>query len=242
MADLMPGFLKRKGDSLLFDGDGEFIFYVPESFFDSKNAIIIGDYVNLLGVLNYTIQDKNGKNSGLKTFKFPSIFITRPGSIEKAKELKLTKNSDIQDYRLLRYRRDDMIVVSTKVPEDIANVEALFQMFLITGNIPNTIPYDELQNYYTESIKLNGSSFGVTLQMFGIIIGETCRDPKDESKPFRLSGEKDMCAYKAISVKTVPKLIGPFSSITSENWDEAVVNAITNKNTKNTPMEKILMT
>lgn len=238
----LPGFIKRTGDALSFYGEGEFIFYVPESFFDSKNAIIIGDYVDILGVLNYTIQDKNGKNGGLKTFNFPSRFITRPGSIEKAKELKLTKYSDVQDYRLFRYKKDDLIVVSTKTAEDIANVESLFQMFLITGNIPNTIPYDEIQNYYTNSIKLNGSNFGVTLQEFGFIISETCRDPKDESKPFRLSGEKDMCNYKPISIKTVPKLIGPFSSVTSENWDEAVVNAITNKSTKSTPMEKILMT
>lgn len=39
----------------------------------------------------------------------------------------------------------------------------------------------------------------------------------------------------------VPKYISPFSSITSENWDDAVVNAIINDKTVDSPMEKILM-
>lgn len=242
MSDQIPKFLKRKDDALLFSGDGTFVFYVPEQFFDSKNAIIVGEFVNLLGVLNYTIEDKNGKNSGLHTFNFPSVFLTKPSTIEKVKEVKLTKTNDVQDYRLLKYKDGDMIVVSTKVPQDIANVEDFYQLFLVTGNIPTTIPYDKLHEYFIESIKLNGSSYGVCMQLFGIVLSEICRSPKDEAIPFRLSGEKDMTNYKPTSIKNIPKLISPYSSITSENWDEAVVNAIINKNTKGSPMEKILMT
>ena len=77
--------------------------------------------------------------------------------------------------------------------------------------------------------------------MFGILISELCRDPKNESIPFILSGEKDMHNFKPISIKMVPKYISAFASITSENWDDAVVNAIINKNKIDSPMEKILM-
>jgi hypothetical protein len=147
----------------------------------------------------------------------------------------------MQDYRLLKYKKDDIIVVSIKVPQDITNVEDFYQLFLITGNIPTTIPYDKLQDYFMEAIRLNGSKYGVSLQMFGFMISELCRSPKDLSVPFRLSKEKDMTNYKPVSIKAIPKIISSYSAITSENWDEAVVNAIINKNTRNIPLEKILM-
>jgi len=233
-------FLKRDNDSILFSGEGEFIFYVPEYFFETKNAVIIGEYVNILGILNYTIET-NGKNIGLKTFKFPSVLLTKPYAIEKVKNIKLIKNSEEQDYRLLKYKEGDQIIVSTKVPNDIKNVEDFYQMFLITGKIPTTIPYNELQKYYLKTMEVNGSKYGVNIQLFGIVISEQCRDPKDLSKPFRLSNEKDMTNYLPVSIKTIPKYISPYTAITSENWDEALVSAIMAKDGEESPMEKIIM-
>ena len=100
----MPGFVSRKGDSIVFNGEGEFVFYVPEKYFDTKNAIIEGEYVNILGVLDYAIFDKNGKHSGLKPFKLPTVFLTKPYTIDKLKDVQLTKNVDKQDYRLFKYK------------------------------------------------------------------------------------------------------------------------------------------
>ena len=47
MAEKIPIFLKRDGDAILFNGDGEFIFYVYEDFFQKEYAIIKGEYINL---------------------------------------------------------------------------------------------------------------------------------------------------------------------------------------------------
>ena len=49
MSDI-PGFLAKKDHSIVFNGEGEFIFYVPEKFFDTKNAVAIGAYVSLIGI------------------------------------------------------------------------------------------------------------------------------------------------------------------------------------------------
>ena len=240
MSNTLPKFLKRQGDSILFAGDGELVFYIPENYFTTHNAIIVGEYVNLLGIFDYAVFDASGKHSGLKTFRLPTVFLSKPYQIDKVKAVKLTKNTDQQDYRLLKFKKDDVIIVSTKVPENVANVEDFYQLFL-RGNLPGTIQYDKMHEYFTESIGLNGSSYGVSLQMFGIVVSEMCRNPNDLSEPFRLSKIKDMTNYKAISITEVPKYVSPFTSITSENWDEAVVNAIINKEHKDSPMEKILM-
>lgn len=261
MAYSTPSFLKRDGDSLLFNKNGQFVFYVPEIYFDRGDAQIKGEYINILGILDYTIFNVDGSNIGLKRFYFPTVFLCKPSRIEKAKKLHLKKvlepkvlhnaavESDVddnddeihtQDYRLLIFEKGDAVVVSTKVPQNIANVEDFYRIFL-TGKLPTTIPYDKLQDYFIESMSLNGSSYGMSLQMFGIVVSEMCRDPKDPARAFRHTKFKDQRSYRAISIKDLPKYISPNSSISSENWDLGVLGAIMNPTNANSPMEKLLM-
>lgn len=236
----IPKFLKRDGDSLLFNQKGQFVFYVPEVYFDRGDAQIKGEYINLLGILDYTIYNEDGSNIGLKRFYFPTVFLCKPSRIEKAKNIRLKSVVDPSDYRLLIFEQGDAVVVSTKVPQNIANVEDFYRIFL-TGKLPTTIPYDKLQNYFIESMELNGSSYGMSLQMFGIVISEMCRSPKDPAQAFRHTKFTDQRAYKAISIKDLPKYISPSSSIGSENWDLGVIGAIMNPTNANSPMEKLLM-
>lgn len=241
MANNVPNFLRRDGDALLFNQDGQFVFYVPESYFDKGrgDAVINGEYVSLLGILDYAIM-ANGRTGKPKRFFFPTMFTTKPSKIEKQKQIKLKEELDPEDYRLLIYNKDDPVVVSTKVPQDIVNVEDFYRLFLY-AKLPNTIPYGKLQDYFTESIALNGSSYSMTLQMFGIIIGESCRSKKDLSVPFRQTNFKDETSYKMIGIRDAPKYISPNSSIGSENWDSAVVGAIMSPSDIGSPMERLIM-
>ena len=240
MAYDVPKFLKRDGDALLFNEDGQFVFYVPELYFDRGNAEIKGEYINLLGILDYTIFKKDGSNIGLKRFNFPTVFLCKPSRIEKEKKIRLKSVTEEQDYRLLIFEKGDAVVVSTRVPQNISNVEDFYRIFL-TGKLPTTIPYNKLHEYFVDSIELNGSSYGMSLQMFGIVISEMCRDPKDPSRAFRHTNFKDQMEYKAISIKELPKYISPNASISSENWDTGVIGSIMNPNESNSPMEKLLM-
>ena len=241
MADI-PGFLKREKDSLLFNGEGEFLFYIPEDYFATKNAFLVGEYINVIGILDYTVIDKNGKNNGLHPFKFPTVFLTRPSSMENIKNVKLIKTAPIQDYRVLHYKKGDAVVVSTKVPQDIQNVEDIMKLFCISGHIPVTIPYDKIQDYFTESIKLNGSNFEIDLGLFGVVISELCVDKKNNEVAFRLSKNNNMLDYKPLPIAQRPKLVSPFESLISENWDRSVIGAtLTKGKSTNSPLEKVLM-
>jgi len=232
----IPKFLKRDGESLLFNNSGEIVFYVPEIYFEKDIAEVIGEYVSLLGVFDYTILDENGKSSGLKPFNFPTMFLCSPYVIEKGKQLQLTKYSEVQDYRLLKFKKDNKVVVSVKVPQSIENAEQFLRLFK-TGQLPTTIPYDKLHKYFIENITLNGENYGITMQEFGMIVSEVCRDPKNKQVLFRHTNITDMTNYTTINIKQVPQMVSPFTSITSENWDEAVVNAIINKNDTYSPLE-----
>lgn len=240
MAATLPHFVKKEGNSILFDQDGEFCFYVPEQYFNSRNAEVQGQYIQLLGIINYAIFDKNGKHNGLKTFKLPTQFLTCPSEITTLKEVSLIKSQEPIDYRVLHYKKGDAIIVENPA-KDIVNTENVFTLFLITAKFPTTIPYTELHTYFKKSGKINGFEFPVNQQLFGVLVSEICRDPRNEEIPFRLSGLTDMNAYKPLSVKDTPKYVSPYASISSENWDNAVVGAALEKPGKTSPLEPVLM-
>ena len=245
----VPSFLTLKGDSLIYNGDGEFLFYIPEDYFGEEKvnpiAQIVGKYVTTLGICDWALVTKNGTVSEAKPFKFPTIFMCKPDSIEKVKNLKLN-NTKGKDYRILHFKNGDEVVTDINVPQIIDNVLNMFGMAVINGNkLPNTVPYDKLHEYFTESMELNGSSYGLNMQLFGIMISESCRNPNDLSQPFRYTAMNDMTAYQQISIKTIPKYISPYQAITSEQFDESLMAAVIlsdKENTKPSPLEKIITT
>lgn len=240
MEQKIPPFLKRVHDSIVFNQDGEFHFYIPEKYFDRKLAFYAGEFINVIGVMDYALADKNGKLGQLRRFNYPTRFLTNPYKVDKLKGIKLIKESKVEDYRLLRYRKGDPIIVNIFVPQDSSNMEDFVKMFAVSGIIPNTIPYDELQTYFIDNIKYNGSSYGIALQLFGILISELCRSSKNDEVPFRLSGSNNMHDFAPISVKKVAKLISAYSAITSENFNESIVYASMNTKKVESPLERVI--
>lgn len=236
----VPSFLTRDGDALLFNGDGELIFYIPETYFSGNNAYFVGEYVNLIGIFDYSVFDANGKNNGLHRFNFPSVFLAKPYATEKQKGIRLTESQSVMDYRLLRFKKGDAVVVSVRVPQANTNIEAFYKLFLY-GKLPKTIPVDKLHEYFVDNIELNGNSYGVSTQMFGFVFSEMCRSPKDLSVPFRNTNYTDPTSYTMIPIMDLPKYISPHQSLGSQNYENALVGAITNPTDVESPLEKILM-
>lgn len=239
MSDI-PNFVKKDKDKILFDKDGEFIFYVPETYFNKKIAIINGEYLDIFGLLDYTIAGSNGKNNGLHNFRLEYVFTTKPYAIEKVKAVKLTKTSPVQDYRLLKYKKGDEIISNVKVPQTVDYAETFFKMFLY-ADIPNTIPYDELHKLFPANIKMSGNDYGLNMQLFGMLVSEACRDMTNKTKLFRLTDMKDMTAYQMLPIRDMPKYVSAYTAITSENWDDSAIAAMVNKNIVFSPLERLMV-
>ena len=227
----IPNFLKQVDDALVYNGaEGtELVYYIPESFFNNttKSAIveIVGQYVSMIGVCNWTIVQKNGTIGEFKPLEFPTMMLCKPSNITREKEVTIG-TADVDDYRILHFKVGDEVLSQIRVPQITENIELFFKMLFYTAKIPNSISKDELIDLLVENGALNDFNYGVNYQILGMAVASLCRDPKDITKPSRLANSKDPHYYKLISMKLYPKLISPYASIVSENWDEALRSAI----------------
>ena len=252
----LPKFLTQEGDSLIFNmDDSEFVFYVPEIFFNDTTkmpiAEISGSYVTTIGILLYSIIDSKGKISGYHQFTFPTMFMCKPSRIEKVKNLKINlfdnKNADANidsdsvdfdpeeleegnvtgtDYRILHFKKGDEVVSQMRVPQLIDNVELFFKLTMITAKIPNSIPYDKIWELFLENMELNGNSYGAHAQFLGLLSAGIARNPKNITEPFRYTSMNDMTAYTPVSVKKLANFTSPFTNISSEGMDEGIMSAV----------------
>lgn len=227
----IPAFLKQDGDKLLYNQDGELLYYIPDSYFsDTKVSVasVIGQSVSTMGIFDWAIMDENGKVGKIRPFKFATIIMCKPDHIEKVKNFSINGLKSM-DYRILHFKKGDEAISDVNIPQIIDNVEILFKMLILVENkMPPSIPYDHVQDYFPENMSLNSKGYGLNMQMFGLMVSELCRDPQDLSKPFRLSKQiqHSMYGYRQISVKQIPKFISPFVALTSEGWDESLMAAI----------------
>ena len=232
-------FFKQSGNKVLFNEDGELLYYIPEKYFGLNCAIVNGEYIDTIGVFTYEVFDKSGKSKVQKLMKCPTFITCKPSEISK-QSLKLKGTKAELPYRVLKFKKDDELICSTDIPQDINNVEIFINLYS-RGNLPRTTPYDQVYDLIDKNAKLNGFNYKVPAQMIGIVMGELFRNPDDKSDPFRLAENKSMTDYEPISINNSPKYVSPFASITSENADEAIANAITIKNYKDSPLERVMM-
>ena len=146
MAEFKTPFIKKKGDTLFYSGEGEFVFIVPEMYFEPsrKCAIIEGEYVNLFGTIDYTILKNNETDVTKRSHKFfyPTMFYTKPGRMEKVKGLKLN-NDDPEDYRLLFYKDNDIDVKDLKIDNSLGyNISFKTSIPSLLGKLINKSSYD----------------------------------------------------------------------------------------------------
>lgn len=236
----MASFFKTVDNKVIYTGDGELIYFIPEKYFDVKAATIIGNKISLLGVFNYAAYDSKGKEIAFNLFNAPTMIQCIPNKIEKETNYQLKGTNEPSDYRLLYFKNNDELICSTKVPVEFSTLEKFIDVF-IRGNLPDSIPYNQIQDFIINNADLCKFDYNVSNQIIGIIISELYRDKNNLSKPFRLSNMDNMLDYKAISVTNVPKYTSPFTAITSDNADEALAAAMTISGNGKSPLEKIMM-
>ena len=51
MNENIPSYLRLEDNSVYYNGEGQFVFFIPEIFFERNHAIYEGDIIYTIGVL-----------------------------------------------------------------------------------------------------------------------------------------------------------------------------------------------
>ena len=148
---MLPTYMKKKGDVIYYDGDGELIYYIPEKYFSTNNAIISGEYITVFGLFNYGVFDSNGKNNGLKMFNYPTMITCKPTSISKESEMLLKGTHTAIPYTLLHFKKGSELICSTRIPQDVTSVEKYINL-LFRANLPENIKYEDMYKIMDRNI------------------------------------------------------------------------------------------
>ena len=234
-------FFELKDNSMIFTGDYMEV-YIPKKLFKRELNAIYGDIYHLIGIFNFRIGNEDrviDNRSKLYTFNFPSMFDSKPSSVEE-KEMQLLEEVGIEKYYVLKYLKNDKMMISTEVVQDITNVKA-FVNLLLAGAIPSTIKYEDILKMFYKCLEINKETCNVTGIVLSMVISELCRYNKDESTVFRKVIGKNpgisQLSYIMSDYRKVCANTSTFNAITFEDIDTMLAYSI-NRERYNRPSTK----
>lgn len=221
--------------------------YIPESFIESKIAVIEGPVVNTFGVLHCKVFDAKDKELTHDILNLPLVISLFVKDIKKEKHILVPEQeTEPQPYTVLTYYKGD-IVMPSSVPRDSGNVEMLFVKFIVTGKL-NNVPYNRLLDIWERNFELNEIKLGVNATVLGVMLAEIYRDKSDPDKKFALTLDKNpktsQYAYATSNIREICSRNSTFSALTFEDMDYMITSSLNMKNYKKkqveSPLEKII--
>lgn len=236
----------KNGANIEFSGE-YMEAYIPEYYFNTNIARMVGDHFAVLGIFNIrTFKDVDGKQPlQLRTVNLPVHIVTYPtGGYEKKKLDLVGKGEEM--YYVLKYYNTD-IFCQTAIPQSVV-VFKDFLKILTAGKLPKSFSYDDIITLWDRNFELNGIKFDIPDVIKELVISEIYRDPaKPEYRFGYLVGKNPSISrydYTTANTKEITKYNSSFAAITFENMDESIVSAVTTTRTERkeqtSPMEQLL--
>lgn len=237
-------YFKIQGDNIEFTGEYLEV-YVPLRFEESGLYEDLGDSVEVIGVLNLRVFEKN-KPGKLKTLNLPTTINMYPSEKTRQKLKLLAEREEDDSYIVLKFFKGDVLTnKSTRI--DSTNVERFLGM-ITSGKIPNTIAYSSIIKLWHKNLQLNSVSLGVPSNVLELLITEIYRYKKDPALTFgSVRGKNPAISdydYRAANMRETCSRSSVFAAVTFEDMDAMLTSSInmTNYNKKQTisPIEKII--
>lgn len=246
----MNEFIKKDGNIIVNVDHAE--AYIPASMFDNSDrqsaiASYYGEGFNILGIFNIRLSnDPNQTDMSklpLRTFNYPNMIQTYPSSNANVM-MQLTNDDEPIKYKVLRYVQGD-IMMSDNMPKSGDNA-VKFMHAVISGKLPNTIPYNDILTAWLQNLETNSANPGVPILFIQCIISEICRYEKNPSMQFRKIYGKDMSSndYITTNMRGTAAYSSVFASQIFENMGHMLTTSVNMSRRGTTqsisPIEKVL--
>lgn len=251
----MPVFTIKKDDNIIVNVD-RLEIYIPKDLFDAERidkdiehaavATSFGDGFKIMAIMNARVAaTPNDKieDSPIYTFNYPQMIITYPTTSSDEK-LSLYKDSEPEDFRVLKYVQGD-ILMPAQVKRDADNC-VKFLNVLVKGKIPRTIKYEDVFLLWKKNLEINQVNPGVPDVFLQFIISEIYRDRNDPGKKFRFIYGKNMNSndYQPTNMRGAVASASVFASQTFEHMSRMLTTSINMSRRgikqERSPIEKVL--
>lgn len=230
-------YFKKEGLTVKYLGD-ELNVYIPDAYFESSLAEVIGDRYFVFGLLSAK-STVNGKTE-FTTINIPTFTNFYPSQVTTEKD------EDGEKYHIMKFFKNS-VVMDAQTRAD-SNVTQTFLKMLCRGKLPNTIAYDEYLNVWDTNLETNDVNFKVASVIKEIIIAEMLRTKGNPYQKYaKVKGKNpkaDPYGYEPTNINKVCSMSSTFSAITFENMDEMIITSVNmkryDKEQKDSPLEKII--
>lgn len=245
--------LIKEGNSIIFDPANEnelMRVYVSTSLFDRNKAFRDEDRISTIGTLVFEMTNNTkiakGQEGVFHTIVLP-VNVQFNFSMESKFEGTLDNGEIPKDkYNVFTLTKGDVFIQSVAIEQKTTDIIDFVNM-IHAGQVPASVPYDELLNIYLNVMEITGKSLASPAYILEIIMSELTRARSDNGQPYRLKipakGAYNKHGYEFTSMEKLPALNSTYAGLAFQDIDAAVLQGInrTAKNTpeKTTPLEKI---
>ena len=225
MSTLNMNDIFKKEDNALLLNWARAQIKLPASYFEHNISVLIGREIDTFGLFKIAVweHDIEHEKPLFIEFKFPSIVRTIPDRIYEERDGE-------ELYYVLEYISGDKIIKSLLIAK---NDEAprVFIDLLFKGYIPDSIPYDEIYDIWTQCNSINEINFAVSSVIMELVVSSFARDPHLLERPFRLAlndknNKYTMYDRKMISSTTLPKISSSFAALSSGDPRQGITASI----------------
>jgi hypothetical protein len=227
MADIYDKYFEiMPNKNVLFKGQ-KMIIQIPMDWIDEGITNITQTTVETLGLFEgYIFDDINNSDITQCDHKFamklPCNIIMKPSHITESSKIVENVEKEIMEkvkiFNLV-FLQDDVFMVSDSLVQDL-NISDKFIYLLLTGQLPETIKYDELPSIWQQCSDMNGSGdLSSNYNTFALIVMNLARDYENPMIQFRHVFEKyyakGVYNAKMVHYWNIPKFTSGFASLTA---------------------------
>lgn len=217
--------IKDKSDNpgIIFVGEACEV-HIAEIFFTKNIVEIVGEEIKTMGITNILIFDSVGKTKVIKTFqmRLPTLITFTPTNIsyKNIKSENDIGDEVIEKVCVLTFLKNSKFIKETKVPKLSTNVIDFFDL-LLSGKLPNSIPYPHITSLFLKNQELNGVNMNTPRSVMDLLPLSLYRSPTDKTKLFAHTINKNptmsMTNYQVLPINALPRNTSVYSTATSED-------------------------
>jgi len=209
---------------LTFIGD-KLEFYIPQSYFDQNLASIVGDYIEVIGLLWFKADGKWYELTLPLKFMFGY-------SLQEKFSGKMRPNMQNMDYIIFTLEKGDAFCYDINHRKNVDDIMLFSAKLMEGGKMPRSIGYDEILVIMHNALQATDvGDLGVSSLTFEILLAELYRNKGKVTEPFRFYYNKHPNAiydYKMIPVTKLPELTSTFTGLMGEDNKQQIVAAVMN--------------